>query len=290
MLTQYLQKAISAHAHTSHTPEKRGEMMVKEYSNLLQSDIELLQSQGKETEAYKAKFISLWLTWLARKSNCFSVMITGASGFNRRRHEKVNNSEQKAWQVFHDWRENYFKKVSSKSKPKGVDSELAEARKQLESNFQQLNIMKAVNKAIKQAKGVQSKEVELLQQLGIKEALIVEILNPKQPYRKGFESFQLTNCRNRLKNYEARVEMLERKIGQRDGIGNVEYKGECVKVIINREADRVQIFHDSKPAQAVIIELKKHAFNWSPSNGCWQRKLTQHGIFAAQQVTKIKLL
>lgn len=289
MLTQYLQKAISAHAHTSHTPEKRGEMMIKEYSNLLQSDIELLQSQGKEIEAYKAKFISLWLTWLSRKSNCFSVMITGASGFNRSRHEKVNASEQKAWQVFHDWRENYFKKVGSKSKPKGVDNELAEARKQLESNFQQLNIMKAVNKAIKQAKGIQSKEVELLQQLGIKDALIVEILNPKQPYRKGFESFQLTNCRNRLKNYEARVEMLERKIGQRDEQGNTEYQGEGVKVIINREADRVQIFHDAKPPQAVIIELKKAAFNWSPSNGCWQRKLTQHGIFAAQLVTKIKL-
>jgi len=284
MLTQYLETARRAFMWTSFSPDKRSESIVKEYSELLKSDLELIDAQNGDKDHYKTKFIGLWLTWLHRKSNCFSMMITGGSNFNHRRHQKANSSEAKACETFHNWREYYFKKLGAR-----VDAELEAARRELDLNFANLNRMKEANKVIKAAKNDEAKEVQGLLNLGFKDNEVVDILSPMRGYKKGFESFSLTNCRNRLKRYEERVEMLERKIGQRNEVGNTEYQGEGVKVVINREADRVQIFHDTKPAQSVIIELKKFAFNWSPSNGCWQRKLTQHGIFAAQQVTKIKL-
>lgn len=289
MLTQYLENARRAFMWTSFSPDKRAESICKEYSELLKSDLELIDAQNGDKDHYKTKFIALWLTWLNRKSNCFSMMITGGSNFNHRRHQKANSSEAKACETFHNWREYYFKKLGAKVKPKGVDAELEAARRELDRNFADLNRMKEANKVIKAAKNDEAKEIQGLINLGFKNSEVVDILSPRAPYKKGFESFSLTNCRNRLKRYEERVEMLERKIGQRNEVGNTEFQGEGVKVIINREADRVQIFHDSKPPQAVIIELKKAAFNWSPSNGCWQRKLTQHGLFAAQLVTKIKL-
>ena len=58
------------------------------------------------------------------------------------------------------------------------------------------------------------------------------------------------------------------------------------KVVMNREENRVQIIFDGKPDADVRAALKQNGFRWAPSQGAWQRMLTQNGICAARQVTE----
>lgn len=48
--------------------------------------------------------------------------------------------------------------------------------------------------------------------------------------------------------------------------------------------DRLRIYHDEKPSQVIIDKLKSNGFRWSPSNGCWQRQLTDNAYYAAARV------
>ena len=56
---------------------------------------------------------------------------------------------------------------------------------------------------------------------------------------------------------------------------------------MNREENRVQIIFDGKPDADVRAALKQNSFRWAPSQGAWQRMLTQNGICAARQVTEV---
>lgn len=58
---------------------------------------------------------------------------------------------------------------------------------------------------------------------------------------------------------------------------------------IARIAYHAQSFRpeDSKPEVSVIADLKRMAFKWSPSNKCWQRKITANAMSDTRQYFKI---
>jgi hypothetical protein len=58
-----------------------------------------------------------------------------------------------------------------------------------------------------------------------------------------------------------------------------------VRVVQNWQEDRLQLFFDGKPESDMIAKLKKNAFKWSPSRGCWQRQNTNNAI-RAMHLTK----
>lgn len=47
---------------------------------------------------------------------------------------------------------------------------------------------------------------------------------------------------------------------------------------------RVQLVFDSKPSENTRALLKANGFHWSPSQGAWQRQLTENGKAAARRV------
>ena len=57
-----------------------------------------------------------------------------------------------------------------------------------------------------------------------------------------------------------------------------------VKIVVNHDIERVQIVFDGKPAPEIISELKGAAWNWSPRNGAWQRKITANSIYSATRI------
>ena len=59
-----------------------------------------------------------------------------------------------------------------------------------------------------------------------------------------------------------------------------------VRVGKNFQADRLQLYFEGKPSTETISTLKHSAFKWSPSNGCWQRQLTNNAIYAMQTILK----
>lgn len=52
----------------------------------------------------------------------------------------------------------------------------------------------------------------------------------------------------------------------------------------NTEAMRVQFIFDGKPDESTRETLKANGFRWAPSQGAWQRQLTENGKRAAKQV------
>ena len=60
--------------------------------------------------------------------------------------------------------------------------------------------------------------------------------------------------------------------------------GVGAKYLENNKADRLQLFFDGKPPQEVINLLKRNAFKWSPTNGCWQRKITANAKCAIRSM------
>jgi len=123
--------------------------------------------------------------------------------------------------------------------------------------------MKAVNKAVKKANAA-----ELLAVMGIKEALINELLNPKYSYEsKGFQSYELTNNNAKIKAAKDRIAKLE-KMATFDDVTTVINN---VKLVAAASENRIQIFFPDKPNEAIIAELKSNGFRWAPSVNAWMR-------------------
>lgn len=59
-----------------------------------------------------------------------------------------------------------------------------------------------------------------------------------------------------------------------------------VSIVDNTTLERVQLIFDEKPDPKTIAELKRHAFRWSPREGAWQRKNTNAGIGAANNILR----
>mgnify|MGYP003527926924 CR=1 FL=1 len=280
-LASFLSLSIRAHNGTSWSPEKRGAAYVAEYSALLDDDIQQFQAAGVSQETiewYEAKFKNLYASWMQRKSNCLSSMITGPSGFPVRRAEKASNSEQNASNIFHNWRNKMFHRLTTDRRPKGIDAELEKSRKDLNSCVSRQEYMRDIN-AICRKKNAG----ELLEAKGLKPEHIHALLNPTYSYeKKGFQPYQLQNNGANIKRLLARVEMLEFKelerLKQREGEVK-EWLTECgATVTLNYELDRITIVHGTKPAPEIIQKLKSNAFNWSRFNGCWMRKITPQAI------------
>jgi len=64
-----------------------------------------------------------------------------------------------------------------------------------------------------------------------------------------------------------------------------EYPG-GVRVVHNRELNRVQFLFPGKPSAEVRAALKHRGFRWAPSKGAWQRQLTRNGIWAAEHLAQ----
>ncbi len=62
----------------------------------------------------------------------------------------------------------------------------------------------------------------------------------------------------------------------------IEFEGG--KIVFAFSENRLQIFHDSKPANDTISLLKREAWKWSRNNQCWQRQLTSNACYSAARV------
>lgn len=68
--------------------------------------------------------------------------------------------------------------------------------------------------------------------------------------------------------------------------GQVETQCEGFKIVENFDMDRIQIVFPDKPSEGERAILKGEAFKWAPSQGAWQRQLTNNARWAAKRVTQ----
>ncbi len=101
----------------------------------------------------------------------------------------------------------------------------------------------------------------------------------------GFAGYSLTNNNANIKRIEQRIAQLKKQ----ETNTAVDVIINRVRILENREANRLQLFFDGKPAAEVIKELKSHGFRWCRSEVAWQRHISNNAIYwgriIAQNVT-----
>ena len=288
-LEELKKQAVQAHNWTSFDPEKRGEQLINEFTDILNNDLQEINASSEETKQnYIKKFKSLLSAWLGAKSRCFSAMITGPSNFPTRRHEKANRSEENKYQLFAYWRSKAKKAILKSLEPeKTFISEIDRYKKELESRLINQKLMKDCNIIIRKAKGKDCTE-ELIK-AGLSEVNAKEVQTPDRFSGFGFASFSMTNNLASIHRIEGRIKELEAKEQRATSGEGKEFSFNGGKVLFNYSLDRLQIMHDTKPEYEIISKLKHSGFHWSPFNKAWQRQITRDAISAANLITGLQL-
>jgi hypothetical protein len=102
----------------------------------------------------------------------------------------------------------------------------------------------------------------------------------KQPY----PSWALSNNNAEIKRLEKRIAEVTRN--REVGFNGWEFNGGHAEA--NTEIDRLQLFFDGKPDDSQRANLKANGFKWAPSQGAWQRQLTDNAIYAANRLDFLK--
>lgn len=92
--------------------------------------------------------------------------------------------------------------------------------------------------------------------------------------------YVLANSNQNIKSVKDRLSLLE-KMNNLNKAGYYFSNGE---VRFDKEDMRVKIFFDEKPDIDTRQKLKSHAFKWSSTNLCWQRKLTPDSIYITKRM------
>lgn len=291
--------ATIAHRNTSFDPEKRGRNLVNEFSAKLESDLQLLESKNVSSELleqYEAGFIKMLKSWLHAKSNCFSVMITGGSNFPVRRHEKANASERNRYNKFAEWTEKTKKWMVKSTVPKSTPETKLEAYKlDYKNRIEQQERMKKINAAYPKFLKViaENKDRYPFQSINqLTDSEISIMLNHVPDYQtksKVFPTWALTNNNANIKRLSGIIQKLENQEAAREFAKDSEelkavYNFEGGKIVVDRDTQRINIYHEEKPEREIIQNIKSHGFRWSPRFQSWTRQLTPNALFSTNQL------
>lgn len=102
----------------------------------------------------------------------------------------------------------------------------------------------------------------------------------KQP----FTSYELTNNNAEIKRLERRIQELS--YNKEVGFSGWDFEGGYAEA--NTDMNRLQLYFDEKPDEQRRTILKSNGFKWAPSQGAWQRQLTDNAIYSAGQIDFIR--
>lgn len=283
--------ARRAFYNTSHSPERRGDRVIEDYTAEMRSLAEYIEGYAQDDrqkaimqevfDGLRARYREKARAWLAAQSRCISSMITGGSNFPVRRAEKANNSEHNRAQEWLEFSRNmrgYAGKALDRvftTEEKQADAIEAMAAQLAEAQARQ-EFMKTAN-ALHRKKdmaGLESLFREKYGAAGGHPRMFHEFLKPNYMNRIGFERFELSNNLANIKRMQGRLAELQNKAAMAAQTPQEGQKLHGLEIIRNHAEDRLQLVFDGKPNEAVRGLLKSHGFKWSPRFSAWQRQLT----------------
>ncbi len=134
--------------------------------------------------------------------------------------------------------------------------------------------MKEANRCIRS--GNKSK---FLQHPFASETLWTELNTPDWAKRVGFAPYQLSNNNARITSTKNRIAHLE----QLEILPEMDITVNGIRLYANKEANRVQVFFPSIPAEDIRKRLKQHGFRWCRSEKAWQRHLNPYALRTATE-------
>ncbi len=236
----------------------------------------------------KTSHIAVTRAYWSALGNCASPMITGPANFPVARARKARDRADKHAQTVNQHLARCFGKIERIAFPFGRDGDPIRANDPdaIEKLENRLHTMKVTHESMKQGNAILRRiddpdELKTeLDKLGLSPDTVSRAIAEKS--REGRSQFFLTNSLARIKATEDRLTALRlRKSKPTD-----EEIINGVRVIRNREDQRLQLVFPDKPSPTIIAMLKRHAFKWSPRNSAWQRVLTNNAIYAAREVLR----
>lgn len=266
-----------------------------EYQRMVDKACDIAESQKRRVDPMYHDKIDALLDSYARRladninnSNrigtmCPSILIAGGSGFNVRKKERQNAAADRNMQ---EWNEiqgilHKIRSVGTGGISGDDPNALNKLRAKLESLERLQNRMKAANAAIRMKD--QAKGDAKLAEMGYSPSDIKELRSPDFCGRIGYPSYQLSNNNANIRRIRERIEELEKR---QDSQAPEGWKFDGGEVVINAELNRLQIVLDDRPGADTKQALKSHGFRWAPSQGAWQRQLTDNAIHAAKAITR----
>jgi hypothetical protein len=281
---------------TSFDPDKRAASYTAElHDRLAQIDsfaVECGLEQNKLNTALlnglKTSHIAVTRAYWAALANCASPVITGPANFPVARARKARDRADRHSQTVSQHLARCLGKIERIAFPFGRDGDPIRANdpdaiEKLEAKLADLKTshdqMKQGNALLRRVKDAEALKSEL-ENLGLSAELVARVLAEKA--RTGSAQFFLSNSLARIKATEDRLIRLKNSKAKESD----EQVISGVRVIRNREEQRLQLVFPDKPSPAIIGLLKRHAFKWSPLNTAWQRVLTNNAVYAAREVLR----
>ena len=266
----------------SMNPERMGEQLLNELEYGLNAF--LIQIPEELQSVYEQRYIAKYSEWLQALSRTFSVMITGASKFNNRRHDKMNDYEHSARERFETWKEKVLKRVNRQQRLVGW-AEVERLQNKLDQLTELQEKMKAVNKIVRNKKLSGDEQYEELEAMGLSKRTIYEVMSEPQYsfQKKGFQTYQLSNNLAKIKATEQAIKRHTAMATTDDK----EFTFDGGKVAVCNSDERIRIYFDDVPDEETRKMLKSNAFKWSPTNKAWQRQLTPNAMRVLKRFVKL---
>lgn len=278
--------ARQAFAWSSMVPEERGDQVVAGYAATLAGDWEALSrlattdekraTLAEEFARYRAGYRARFGKWLASRARCASWMVTGPSRFPTARMEKRNAVEGRRSDELAAYRERALAAIRKALCPElrpimsGDDDAVVRLEEKLARARKTRDAMKAANAAIrKHAKAGPEAQVAALVALGtLPEGACRKLLEPDFAGRIGFADYELTNLGASIRTMEKRLAVL--RAMKAEPTVELAPSASGIRVEDSPAENRIRLFFPDKPDEATRTELKRLAFRWTPSLGCWQ--------------------
>lgn len=263
-----------------------------EYRRMVDAATELAERQKQRVDPMYHEKIDRLLEIYCRKlaenmnasysieARCPSILISGGGNFPVRKKEKQNAARDRNLE---EW--NYIQGLLDKIRSVGtggISSDDPQAVEKLEAKLATLEkhqeMMKAANAAIRMkdpAKGDAK-----LAELGYTPEDIAKLRAPDFCGRIGYPAYALQNNNANIRRIRGRIaELKKRTESTPEG-----WEFDGGRVVVNTAENRLQIIFDGKPNADVRTELKGEGFRWAPSQGAWQRQLTDNAMRAARRL------
>ena len=263
-----------------------------EYRRMVDAATELAKRQKQRVDPMYHEKIDRLLEIYCRKlaenmnasysieARCPSILISGGGNFPVRKKERQNAARDRNLE---EW--NYIQGLLDKIRSVGtggISSDDPQAVEKLEAKLAALEkhqeLMKAANVAIRMKDPTEGDAK--LAELGYTPEDIAKLREPDFCGRIGYPAYLLQNNNANIRRIRGRIEELKKRTENTPE--GWEFDGG--RVVVNTTENRLQIIFDGKPDADIRTELKGEGFRWAPSQGTWQRQLTDNAMRAARRL------
>lgn len=253
--------------------------------NIVDKIAEIKPNRLDEALQVAEKYSRSYVIWIDKKHSidmqCPSVMICGGANFPVKKKEKQNAATDKHYKDL-EYINGYMTKLENilhgQEIIKSGDSDAIEKLQEKLTDLERLQtLMKSANSYYKKNNSLDGFEMSDK----LKNACMQSINSGWSD--RPFPSYSMTNNNAKLKATKDRLESLQ-KVKETPTQETIQTH--ICQVVENTELMRIQLVFEGKPDEEVRSILKSNGFKWSPTNGAWQRQLTDNARYSTKKAIK----